>query len=60
MLIIIAVLWLIHVIEIYSGPCSRSDEGGTQSDISIESENTVYINVFKEIRSNLYTSVQSN
>jgi hypothetical protein len=41
MFIIIAVLLLIPVIEIYSGACSTSDEGGTQSDISIESENTV-------------------
>ena len=41
MFIIIAVLLLIPVIEIYSGPCSTSNEGGTQSDISIECENTV-------------------
>jgi hypothetical protein len=41
MFIIIAVFLLMPVIEIYSGPCSTSDEGGTQSDISIESENTV-------------------
>jgi hypothetical protein len=53
MLIIIAVLLLIPVIEIYSGPCSTSDEGGTQSDISIESENTVLHDLS-------YTSVQSN
>ena len=41
MFIIIAVLLLIPVIEIYAGPCSTSDECGAQSDISIESENTV-------------------
>jgi hypothetical protein len=41
MFIIIAVLLLIPVIEIYSGPCSTTDEGGTQSAISIESEHTV-------------------
>ena len=41
MFIIIAVLLLIPVIEIYPGTCSTSNEGGTQSDISIECENTV-------------------
>jgi hypothetical protein len=41
MFIIIAVLLLIPVIEICSGYCSTSDEGETQSDISIESENTL-------------------
>ena len=52
MLIIIAVLLFIPVIEIYPGTCSTSNEGGTQSDISIESENTllhdlsILINVF--------------
>jgi hypothetical protein len=56
MLIIIAVLLFIPVIEIYPGTCSTSNEGGTQSDISIESENytcskklgPIYIHVFNQ------------
>jgi short subunit fatty acids transporter len=39
--IIIAVLLLISGTVMNPGPCSTSDESGRQSDISIESENTV-------------------
>jgi hypothetical protein len=38
---IIARLLLISDIEINSGHCLTSDESGTQSDISIESESTL-------------------
>jgi hypothetical protein len=38
---IIATLLLIFDIEINSGHCLTSDESGTQSDISIESESTL-------------------
>ena len=41
MFIIIAVLFLISGTVMNPGPCSTSDESGTQSDISIESENTL-------------------
>jgi len=41
MFMIIAVLLLISGIEINPGHCSTSDESGTQSDISIESESTL-------------------